>query len=85
MVRAEMNAYVRRANHVAIRHAMGRVVAIIEIVSPGNKDSRNAIRAFVDSAELLRPDQPGSMNIDATTRSPERAAHRILEHIRNSQ
>ncbi len=55
VVRAEMNAYVRRANHVAIRHGMGRVVAIIEIVSPGNKDSRNAIRAFVEKAvEFLR-------------------------------
>jgi hypothetical protein len=27
-----------------------KVVAIIEIVSPGNKDSRNAIRTFVEKA-----------------------------------
>ena len=42
----------------------------------------DAIRAFVDSAELLRPDHPGSMDIDVTMRSPEHAADRILEHIR---
>ncbi len=42
--------YARRADRVVIRHGRGRVVAIIEIVSPGNKDSRNAIRSFVEKA-----------------------------------
>jgi hypothetical protein len=42
--------YARRADRVVIRHGRGKVVAIIEIVSPGNKDSRNAIRAFVEKA-----------------------------------
>jgi hypothetical protein len=41
---------VARADRVAIRHGRGKVVAIIEIVSPGNKDSRNAIRTFVEKA-----------------------------------
>jgi hypothetical protein len=48
--RAESEAYARGANHVAIRHSLGHVVAVIEIVSPGNKGSRNALRAFVDKA-----------------------------------
>jgi hypothetical protein len=44
-----------RTNHVVIRHESGVVVCIIEIVSPGNKDSRSAVRAFVDKAsEFLR-------------------------------
>ena len=51
--RAEGDSYVRRANRVAIRHPMGQVVAVIEIVSPGNKDSRNALRAVVDKAVNL--------------------------------
>jgi hypothetical protein len=34
-----------------MRHGRGKVVAIIEIVSPGNKESRNAIRSFVEKAE----------------------------------
>jgi hypothetical protein len=34
---------------------LGDVVAVIEIVSPGNKDSRNCMRAFVEKAvEFLR-------------------------------
>ena len=44
-----------RANRVVIRHHLGRIVAVIEIVSPGNKDSRGAIRDFVDkTVQLLR-------------------------------
>jgi hypothetical protein len=42
--------YARRADRVVIRHGREKVVAIIEIVSPGNKDSRNAIRTFVEKA-----------------------------------
>src|ERR1700678_309965 len=46
--------YAKRADRVVIRHGRGRVVAIIEIVSPGNKDSRHAIRSFVEkAAEIL--------------------------------
>lgn len=42
--------YAKRADRVVIRHGRGRVVAIIEVVSPGNKESRNAIRSFVEKA-----------------------------------
>jgi len=42
--------YARRANRISIRHPLGEVVAIIELVSPGNKDSRNSIRSFVEKA-----------------------------------
>jgi hypothetical protein len=42
--------YARRADRVVIRHGRGKVVAIIEIMSPGNKESRNAIRTFVEKA-----------------------------------
>ena len=42
--------YAKRADHVVIRHGRGKVVAIIEIVSPGNKDSRVALRSFVEKA-----------------------------------
>ena len=37
-----------RANRIAIRHRLGRVVAVIEIVSPGNKESKREVRKFVD-------------------------------------
>jgi len=42
--------YARRKDRVVIRHALGRVVAIIGLVSPGNKDSANALRSFVEKA-----------------------------------
>lgn len=46
--------YAKRADRVVIRHGRGRVVAIIEIVSPGNKESRHAIRSFVEkTADIL--------------------------------
>lgn len=44
----------RRANRITVRDELGEVVAVIEIVSPGNKDSRNAIRSFTTKlAELI--------------------------------
>lgn len=42
--------YAKRADRVVIRHGRGRVVAIIEILSPGNKDCRHAIRSLVEKA-----------------------------------
>ena len=51
----EMDRFVRRRNRVVIRHSSNHeVVAMIEIVSPGNKSSRHGIQAFVSKAlELL--------------------------------
>jgi hypothetical protein len=47
--------YAAKANRVVVRNATGRVVSVIEIVSPGNKSARSAIRSFVQrSLDLLR-------------------------------
>jgi len=47
--------YRRKKSSVVVRHVSGdRIVAMVEIVSPGNKASRQALRALVDKAcELL--------------------------------
>lgn len=51
---AETERYARKANRIVVRHELGKVLAVIEIVSPGNKDSSHAIRSFVEkSVELL--------------------------------
>ncbi len=42
--------YAKRADRVVIRQGRGKVVAIIEILAPGNKDSRAALRSFVEKA-----------------------------------
>lgn len=47
---ADAAAYASKANRISIRHYLGAVVAVIEIVSPGNKSSRAAVRAFVEMA-----------------------------------
>ncbi len=50
IARLEKINYAKRADRIVIKHRHGRVVAIIEIVSPGNKDSRNAFRSFIEKA-----------------------------------
>ena len=53
--RAEADSYIRKASRVTVRHRHGDVVAVIEIVSPGNKASRAEFRALIEkSADLLR-------------------------------
>jgi hypothetical protein len=46
--RTNQAIYAGRANRIVVRHHLGRIVAVIEIVSPGNKDSRHSLREFVD-------------------------------------
>jgi Protein of unknown function (DUF4058) len=51
---AEERIYVRKADRIAVRHRHGEVVAVVEIVSPGNKASVHSLRAFVEkSADLI--------------------------------
>lgn len=52
---ADLEFYRRKQNMIAVRHVSGdEIVAVIEIVSRGNKSSNLAIRAFIDkAAELL--------------------------------
>ncbi|HLW66378.1 MAG TPA: DUF4058 family protein [Gemmataceae bacterium] len=46
--RTTKEIYAGRANRIVVKHHLGRIVAAIEIVSPGNKDSRAAFRDFVE-------------------------------------
>ena len=43
----------RKADRIAVRHRHGQVVAVVEIVSPGNKASRNELRTFVEKTSNL--------------------------------
>lgn len=47
--------YRRKKSSIVVRHVSGdRIVSMIEIVSPGNKNNANAFRAFVEKAcELI--------------------------------
>jgi hypothetical protein len=51
IARTEMDHYALKQNTLVIRHSSGdRIIALIEIVSPGNKASRRALRTFVEKA-----------------------------------
>ncbi len=48
---AETASYASKRRTLVIRHSSGdRIVALIEIVSPGNKNKRAALNAFIDKA-----------------------------------
>lgn len=51
----EPQTYARKRSRVVIRHSSGDgVIAVVEIISPGNKISRHALQTFVaKAAELL--------------------------------
>lgn len=52
---SDATLYARKADRIAIHSDDGDVVAVIEIVSPGNKDSAHALKTFVRKAvEYLR-------------------------------
>jgi Protein of unknown function (DUF4058) len=46
VTRKDSFRYAQKANRLVVYHPDGGVVSVIEIVSPGNKDSRNALRTF---------------------------------------
>src|SRR5438132_1542519 len=48
--RTEAEIYAGRANRITVRHRHGDVVAVIEIVSPGNKGSRSEFRTFIEKS-----------------------------------
>jgi hypothetical protein len=50
---AEPDRYAGKANRIVVKHSLGHVVAVLEIVSPGNKNSVHALRSLVWKAEQL--------------------------------
>jgi hypothetical protein len=55
IIQAKQEISAARGNRITIRHPLGRVVCVIELVSPGNKVSRSALRALVEkTVEFLR-------------------------------
>jgi hypothetical protein len=52
---SEVSVYAHKADRVTVRHRHGQIVAVIEIVSPGNKGSISEVRAFVEkTADLIQ-------------------------------
>lgn len=67
--------FLRKKSSIAIRHVSGdRIVAMVEIVSPGNKSTRDAFHAFVAKASELLEHRVHLLILDPhppTRRDPE--------------
>lgn len=60
----EAEAFARRGNRIVIRHARGRPVAVIEVVSPGNKDRDHSVRRFAGQVRDFLNRSVGVMIVD---------------------
>ncbi len=83
---AEPEQYATKANRITIRHPLGQVVAVVEIVSPGNKESRHALRAFVEKSAGFINQGIHLLVIDLfppTPRDPQGIHKAIWEEIRD--
>ncbi len=78
----ESDVYAARANRVSIRHGMGNTVTVIEIVSPGNKSSRSALRSFVEKVNDLLQQGISLLIVDLlppSSRDPQGLPNAIAE------
>lgn len=77
--------YRRKKSSIVVRHVSGdRIVAMLEIVSPGNKPNRHAFRAFIDKACELLERRIHLLIVDPfppTDRDPEGIHAAIWEHV----
>lgn len=83
---SEADSYARKANRITVRHPDGNVVAVVEVVSPGNKDSRHAIRAFARKAAAFLDDGIHLLIVDLfppNGRNPQGIHKLIWDRIRD--
>jgi len=81
----DMEFYRRKQGAVVVRHVSGdQVVAVVEIVSPGNKSGRRAFRAFVEKSAALLDQGVHLLIIDLhlpTPRDPQGIHGAIWEEL----
>lgn len=77
--------YAAKADRIAIYNLLGDVVSVIEIVSPGNKNSRHSIRSFVEKTHDFLAKGIHILVIDLFppgTRDPQGIHKHIWDEIR---
>jgi hypothetical protein len=87
VARSEPASYADRANRVTVHHPDGEVVAVIEVVSPGNKESRHALRSFVSKAVRFLRAGVHLLIVDLfppSRRDPQGIHKAIWDHIREA-
>jgi len=83
--RSDESTYARKANRLSVRHPDDGVVAIIEVVSPGNKSSAVALDEFVRKAIDFLDDGVSLLIIDLfppTKRDPQGIHEVIWKHFK---
>jgi hypothetical protein len=83
---AQVDPYVAKANTIAIKHRLGRIVAVIEIISGGNKSSQHALRSLVDKAYDLLNNGVSLLVVDLfppSRRDPQGIHKAIWDTIRD--
>jgi hypothetical protein len=83
---AEPDLYASKANRLLIKHRLGQIVAVIEIVSPGNKGSQHALRQLVQKAEELLRSGVNLLIVDLfppSPRDPQGIHKAIWDEIRD--
>lgn len=83
---SDADAYAAKANRIVVRNSEGDVVAIIEIVSPGNKHSTASVDSFVKKAVNFLRAKVNLLIIDLfppTNRDPQGLHQLIWERIEN--
>jgi hypothetical protein len=68
--KTEAESYLAKTSRITVRHRHGKVVAAIEIVSPGNKASRSAFRSFIEKASDMIAQGIHLLIIDLFPRGP---------------
>jgi len=80
-LRAEPDLYAAKARTIVIRHvSKHQVIAMVEIVSPGNKNSRHGLRAFVEKAVYVLRGRVHLVIVDLFppgTRDPQ-GVHKVI-------
>jgi hypothetical protein len=70
IIRAQQDSMAARANRIAIRHPLGRIVCVIEIISPGNKRSQRALTMFIDKSIAFLKNGVNLLIVDLFPPSP---------------
>ncbi len=85
---AEERVYVRKTARIAVRHRHGQIVAVVEIVSPGNKASTSALRTFVEKTSDLIMQEVHLLVIDLfrpSKRDPQGIHKAIWDQIKEEE
>lgn len=82
----DAQSYAAKANRVGVRNKQGELVAVIEIVSPGNKDRAHSLRSFIEKTLDFLSKGVHVLVIDLfppTARDPHGIHRAIWEEVRD--